>query len=352
PSPELMLYFIPVLGPMVIYSWLALRWAIEQFQREEVLFREAERLDLVLWFRSLFRDKEAWPSTGQALFCFGLVLALSRLSISLSGRTQEPWQVLVQQAVGYLAFVATPPLFMAMFVTTRPRDVLCLRLPPWWAWLAALVVAILLFLPAVEYGHFILNQVPALKVSAEEYLRSQSSGLPSIGSDEPSVWLRWQAFVLALLGSVCEELAFRGFILSGLRRRFSPWMAVFITSFLFALSQLNVFQFLPHFVVGVALGVLVLRSGSVLPAMLCHFAFNFFFVGPIIFPVQFEPLGYAREDFPTGQPLMIVMAAASLLAAAAVLYVIWQWTRFNYASAELREDVGQVAGHFRPPPVG
>ena len=41
------LYFIPVLAPMVIYSWLALRWAIEQFQREEVLFREAERLDLL-----------------------------------------------------------------------------------------------------------------------------------------------------------------------------------------------------------------------------------------------------------------------------------------------------------------
>src|SRR5581483_6908133 len=126
PSPELMLYFIPVLGPMVIYSWLALRWAIEQFQREEVLFREAERLDLVLWFRSLFRDKEPLPSTGQALFCFALVLALSRLSVSFG----EHLDLLVQQGVRYLAFVATPPLFMAIFVTSRPRDVLKLRLPP------------------------------------------------------------------------------------------------------------------------------------------------------------------------------------------------------------------------------
>src|SRR5262249_16166136 len=37
------LYFLPVLAPMALYSWLALRWAIEQFKREEVLFREAER---------------------------------------------------------------------------------------------------------------------------------------------------------------------------------------------------------------------------------------------------------------------------------------------------------------------
>jgi len=42
PDPEQgapWLYFIPVLAPMVAYSWLALRWAVWQFQREEVLFR-------------------------------------------------------------------------------------------------------------------------------------------------------------------------------------------------------------------------------------------------------------------------------------------------------------------------
>src|SRR5205085_5103723 len=90
PSWSHSLYFVPVLAPMVIYSWLALRWAIEQFQREEVLFREAERLDLGLWLKSLFREKDVLPSTGQALFCFGLVLVLSRLSIGFG----ERWQLL------------------------------------------------------------------------------------------------------------------------------------------------------------------------------------------------------------------------------------------------------------------
>src|SRR5262249_240954 len=82
---KLAVYFVPVLGPMLIYGWLALRWAIEQFQREEVLFREAERLDLGLWFRSLLRDKEPLPSTGQALFCAALVIGLIRLSMSIGG---------------------------------------------------------------------------------------------------------------------------------------------------------------------------------------------------------------------------------------------------------------------------
>jgi sodium transport system permease protein len=50
------LLVIMVVVPMLVYAWLALRWAIYQFQREEVLFREAERLDLALWLRRLWRD--------------------------------------------------------------------------------------------------------------------------------------------------------------------------------------------------------------------------------------------------------------------------------------------------------
>ena len=38
-------FFLPVLLPTVCYGALALRWAIDQFQREDVLFREAERFD-------------------------------------------------------------------------------------------------------------------------------------------------------------------------------------------------------------------------------------------------------------------------------------------------------------------
>ena len=105
---------------MVIYSWLALRWAIEQFQREEVLFREAERLDVGLWLRRLFREKEALPTAGQAFFCFGLLLALRWLSLGFgrdnvaAGRRRPSCQTRLQRP--------PPPLFMALLLTTRPRQ--------------------------------------------------------------------------------------------------------------------------------------------------------------------------------------------------------------------------------------
>src|SRR5262245_27631393 len=97
------LYFVPVLAPMVLYGWFALRWAIEQFKREEVLFREAERLDIGLWLRHLLRDKEPLPTTGEALACFALIVGLHWAALGLGSDSA----FLGRSGVGLLAFVAT-----------------------------------------------------------------------------------------------------------------------------------------------------------------------------------------------------------------------------------------------------
>src|SRR5262249_40092688 len=149
-------YFVPVLAPMVVYGWLALRWAIEQFQREEVLFREAERLDLKLWLRRLLRDKESLPSAGQALFCFPFIVALPWLSLRPGGDRS----LLAYNAVRYLAFVAAPPLFMVLLLTTRPSQGLSLRWPPWWTWPAGAALAVLLLPPFSALTLLLLDQFP------------------------------------------------------------------------------------------------------------------------------------------------------------------------------------------------
>src|SRR5207253_5725523 len=140
------LYFVPVLAPIVLYSGLALHWAIEQFKREEVLFREAERLEIRLWLRRLLREKEPLPSAGQAFFCFALILMLRWLALSWSSQTS----LLESAAIAYLAFVAAPPLLMALLLTTRPRQGLGLGLPSPRALLAAAVLAVLLLPPLAK----------------------------------------------------------------------------------------------------------------------------------------------------------------------------------------------------------
>jgi sodium transport system permease protein len=263
------LYFLPVLGPIAIYSWLALRWAIEQFQREEVLFREAERWDWGLWFRRLFHDKEPLPTLGQALFCFALVLALRWVSLGVGGGLLPE----VRAAIAALAFVAAPPSFMALILNTLPRDALYLRRPDWRALGLATLLALLLLPPLAGLAQAAYDWSPRQQLNDPHPLARVLRAVHEQGQDEArSLLLGLMAYALA--PAVCEEIAFRGLILTGLHRRFRQRNAILVSAFLFALYHLNVFLFLPAFGLGIVLGLLTVRSRSLVPAILFHFLYN------------------------------------------------------------------------------
>jgi sodium transport system permease protein len=311
------LYFVPVLVPTMLYSWLALRWAIEQFKREEVLFREAERLDLKLWLKSLFREKEALPSAGQAWFCFFVIVAVRWLFFGSGG----PGSLVVRTGVAYLAFVAAPPLFMALLLTTKPRQGLALRWPSVRDLPVAGLLAGLLLPPLVQLTLLVLRQFPVLKdmLSERQPLVGELLGLRE---GEGTFWWLYLV-VFALMPAVWEELAFRGFMLSGLRRRFTPWTAIVISSVLFALYHMNVFQALPALLLGVVLGLLVVRSGSVWPGMLFHLLYNGLLMSVAVLP----QLGYAEENVPLQwlfHPVVTVIFAVLALGLIALLgYPLW-----------------------------
>ena len=71
-----------------------------------------------------------------------------------------------------------------------------------------------------------------------------------------------------------EEIAFRGYAMCLLRRRFSPTTALVITSVMFAAVHLTQGLYAPklivYFLAGLAFGYVALRTGSLLPAMVVH----------------------------------------------------------------------------------
>jgi sodium transport system permease protein len=306
------LYFVPVLVPMVLYSGLALHWAIEQFKREEVLFREAERLEIGLWLKRLFRDKEPLPSVGQAFFCFLLIVALRWLTPS----TVSQASLISSTAVTYLAYVASPALLMALLLTTRPRQGLALRLPSVQAMLAASVLAGLLLPPLAKLTLTILRQFPRL----QELLSERQPLVQELGTLQSATHAFWWAplLVFGLLPAVVEELAFRGFILTGLRRRLPAWSAIVLSSFLFALYHMNVFQVLPAFILGLVLGLLAAWSNSVVPGMLFHLLYNGVLLGVALLPT----LGYAHEGVPLQSLFSSVVTAILTVLALAFLAIL------------------------------
>jgi len=81
-------------------------------------------------------------------------------------------------------------------------------------------------------------------------------------------------FVLAVSPAVCEELLFRGAILSGLRRDLSPARAALLQALLFAAAHMSIHRMAPTALIGFVLGALTLRSRSLYPAMLLHVGYN------------------------------------------------------------------------------
>jgi membrane protease YdiL (CAAX protease family) len=191
----------------------------------------------------------------------------------------------------------------------------------------AAVLALLLLPPVASLAHF-LFEIPELTQLLEDrqpLLRElERLSLPR-QLDQPSMLAYLMVF--GLLASLCEELAFRGFILSGLLRAMRPRNAVLLSSFLFALFHMNVFQFLPAFLLGVVLGLLTVRSKSLVPAVIFQLLHN-------------SMLIVSKYTVQTGDPEWITESWPAVIAICVLISfaMLWKLYRRPYVLARARQQ--------------
>jgi sodium transport system permease protein len=269
PGGSLPFFAVAVTLSSVCYSLLALWWAIEQFQREDVLFRDAERFDLRLWFRHLLRKKEAIPSFSEALFCFVMILMLQFASFNIMRdellEAQSDTKALQLQMIYLIATVGTPALMMAVMLTSNPLKTLKIR-GCHVKWIALSIVLPFVLQPlSIELLTRLHWFFPPLPPGMDRIMKSMSS------HDLP-LWLPFLAF--AVTPAICEELAFRGFILSGLQRTHRYRLAAVMSSIAFGIVHMIPQQVFNATLLGLVLAALALRSGSLLPGVIFHLIFN------------------------------------------------------------------------------
>jgi sodium transport system permease protein len=245
---------------------MSIRWAVEQFNSEAVLFRESERLDLVLWVRRLLRDRGPTP-TASAAVCCALLILLVQFFLSMSLSMPASIDGLARMFLIPQLLVITPPVLLMTFLFTRsPRETLLLKRPPWLAIPAAALLALALHPTANLLQTLVQRLYP---VSAEVMPKMMEIQNLLRGANF------WFLFLLiAVVPAICEELAFRGFILSGFRHLGHNRRAIIYSALLFGLTHGILQQSLIASLVGVILGYLAVQCGSIVPCMVFHLCHN------------------------------------------------------------------------------
>ena len=156
---------------------------------------------------------------------------------------------------------------MAVMLTSSPARTLRLTWPPRRYFVLAIALALAVNPLVIELGHLVEYWFPISSVVQE--------ALGRLMTESPSLWVAIGVF--ALLPAVCEEVAFRGFILSGLEHQRRTRSAILFSALMFGFLHmlLSLYQQLFNAtLLGIVLGLLAVRSRSLLPGILFHFLNN------------------------------------------------------------------------------
>jgi membrane protease YdiL (CAAX protease family) len=115
--------------------------------------------------------------------------------------------------------------------------------------------------------------------------------------------------VLTLIPAICEEVASRGVLALGLARRLGTAAAVVISATAFAALHMSIVRAVPTGLLGAALAILAIRSGSVVPAMIAHAINNA--LALLVGTGRLDPVERAIEAHPD---LALVIATAASIA--------------------------------------
>jgi sodium transport system permease protein len=174
-------------------------------------------------------------------------------------------------------------LVMIRHYRLDPREAFGLRLPHPAAWLAVLLGAPAALMVGVGLAEFVNTWVFPVP---EQVLENFGNQLV-----EPDLPIWQLVFFLSIMPGVFEELAFRGVLLHGMRKRIkSKWVIALLNGVIFGIFHVSLFRIAPTAWLGFVLTWVVLLGGSVYPVMLWHALNN----GIAIVPAA---AGWLPEDF-------------------------------------------------------
>lgn len=239
---------------------LTLALAARLFRSEDLFDRGSSEL------AHLFHPvppRQTSPSARASIFIFGVVLALA-FFLGDSLQNNDSYSLITGLALLQLVVILLPPLAYLLFYRYR------------------LIATLDLESTRIHLRNFFIIPVMSICVLVwvMQYSLWQNHFFPApqelnqlfIGFfDVAPFW--WVFLVGSLLAGFCEEVLFRGVIMKGLQTRLGSTWSLMLTSVMFGLFHITPYKMVSTGLIGLWLGFLYLRTGSLWSNIYAH-AFN------------------------------------------------------------------------------
>ncbi len=222
----------------------------------------------------VFRERRLFS---ELLLLAALILGGAFLTILLSAsfmsyfpeQMQHPWMMRLLQALSTILFFGAPVFFWRV-IHVEPFAKDFVR-PIGWGRLCFLSFAIVMLLQPVVWFFTYMNgwlSTPDWLLGLEQRATSLLHTL--LSNEEPAVLLA-NLMVVAVIPAICEELFFRGLLLSFfIRRGMKVHVAVWVVAIIFSTVHLQLSGFLVRILYGAVLGYLFHYTGTLWMPIVVH----------------------------------------------------------------------------------
>ena len=178
------------------------------------------------------------------------------------------------------------------------------------------VGSIAIMIPAMSIEAVVLERFhapPEVIHALEDLIRADSS-----------MTLLYAILVAAIGASISEEFVFRGILQNSLGTRVNRWAALVITTVVFGLLH-TLWRFPGAFILGLFLGFLYMRTGSLVPGLVSHAIINTSSV--VLFNVaESAGTGIIPRWMEEDRPAPAYLVALAVIVLAVVLIALWRGT--------------------------
>ncbi len=202
-------------------------------------------------------EKKSYPSIGQAFGMIGVLILITivvSLLMELVRKASDPG---FNSLLNCLTYTLSMFLFLIFGVKMRRSRK--------FSWNRVSMPILLLCIPLIlSLGILVEPLINAIPMP--ELIRKYFNSV--ITNDIYSF------VMIAIAAPLLEELVFRGIVLDGLLKHYSPVKAIIWSAAIFGIAHLNPWQFLSAFSLGLVIGWLYWKTNSLIPGIAIHFINN------------------------------------------------------------------------------